>query len=216
PGDPAEHVGRAAGARPARPLRALAFGFAGRSRPPTPRRVPICRQIMARGFRGFFTGAVAAARPSRIRSHRTPRLGRLGWWAGLLIQVPQALLGRRGVAVLFEWDQGARDLVAEAFAESGLELQTWRPVPTNPAALGDFARGNMPAIWHGLVARPDLPDHEFEALLYVARRRAERLAEQRSVSLYLPSCSCRTLVYKGLMAGPALADFYPHRVDEAV
>src|SRR5207244_6299792 len=68
--------------------------------------------------------------------------GKSGDGAGLLIQVPQALLGRRGVAVLFEWDRRARDLVTEAFAESRLELESWRPVPTKPAALGDFARGN--------------------------------------------------------------------------
>src|SRR5438105_15216074 len=107
--------------------------------------------------------------------------GKSGDGAGLLIQVPRSLVGRVGVAALFEWDAGGRELVAEALTEVGLELAEWRKVPIDPEALGDFARAEMPRIWHGLVAWPDLPERDFEALLFVARRRAEALAEEREV-----------------------------------
>ena len=52
--------------------------------------------------------------------------GKSGDGAGLLIQVPHRLLGGElGVAALFEWDKRARGIVADAVAESGLELVGW-------------------------------------------------------------------------------------------
>jgi glutamate synthase (ferredoxin) len=141
--------------------------------------------------------------------------GKSGDGAGLLLQVPHRLLGGRlGVAALFEWDGRAKELVTEALATCGLRLFEWRPVPIDPESLGERARATMPAIWHGLVANPDLDPDEWERRLYVARRRAERKAAAEGVRMYLPSLSSRTLVYKGLMAGTRLADFYLDLQDE--
>src|SRR5207245_6767312 len=56
---------------------------------------------------------------------------------------------------------------------------------------------------------------EWEHRLYLARRRAERRSTEESVRMYLPSLSSRTVVYKGLMAGTRLADFYIDLRDEA-
>ena len=135
--------------------------------------------------------------------------GRSGDGAGLLIQVPQRLLGGEvAVAVLFEWDKRARRIVADAMASTGLELLSWRAVPVDPRSLGARALGTRPNIWHGLIAKPDLEPDEWERRLYLARRRAEARARAAGVSMYLPSCSSRTVVYKGLMAGTRLADFY--------
>jgi glutamate synthase domain-containing protein 2/glutamate synthase domain-containing protein 1/glutamate synthase domain-containing protein 3 len=135
--------------------------------------------------------------------------GKSGDGAGLLIQVPHRLIGgEAAVAALFAWDRGAREIVAGALAASGLRLLEWRAVPVDPSSLGERARETMPTVWHGLIANPDLDPDEWEHRLYLARRRAERRAEEESVRLYLPSCSSRTLVYKGLMAGTRLADFY--------
>jgi glutamate synthase (ferredoxin) len=135
--------------------------------------------------------------------------GKSGDGAGLLIQVPQKLLGGEvAVAVLFEWDKRARQIVEDAMARTGLELFSWRAVPVDPGSLGERARATRPAIWHGLVAKPDLEPDEWEHRLYLARRRAEARAQDEAVSMYLPSCSSRTVVYKGLMAGTRLADFY--------
>ena len=135
--------------------------------------------------------------------------GKSGDGAGLLIQVPQRLLGGDvGVAVLFEWDKRARRVVADAVASAGLELLSWRAVPVDPRSLGERALGTRPTIWHGLIAKPDLDPDEWERRLYLVRRRAEARAQEEAVSMYLPSCSSRTVVYKGLMAGTRLADFY--------
>ena len=135
--------------------------------------------------------------------------GKSGDGAGLLIQVPHRLLGGEvAVAVLFEWDNRARRIVAESIASAGMELLSWRAVPVDPRSLGERALATSPSIWHGLIAKPDLDPEEWERRLYLARRRAEVRAQEEGVSMYLPSCSSRTVVYKGLMAGTRLADFY--------
>ena len=135
--------------------------------------------------------------------------GKSGDGAGLLIQVPQRLLGGDvAVAALFEWDERAREVIAASVAKYGLQLLDWRAVPVDAASLGERARDTMPAVWHGLIAKPDLDPDEWEHHLYLVRRHAERAAADQSVHMYLPSCSSRTVVYKGLMAGTRLADFY--------
>ena len=142
--------------------------------------------------------------------------GKSGDGAGLLIQVPRRLLGGDfAVAALFEWDERAREVVAESIADSGLGVVEWRRVPVDSASLGERALASQPAIWHGLIAKPNLDPDAWEHSLYVARRRAERRAEADGVHMYLASCSSRTLVYKGLMAGTRLSDFYLDLQDPA-
>jgi len=159
------------------------------------------------GHRAVELGVQALAR----LSHRggLDADGKSGDGAGLLVQVPHRLLGGDfAVAALFEWDGRAREIVAESLASSGLELVDWRQVPVDSDSLGERARESQPSIWHGLVARPNLDPDAWEHRLYLARRRAERRAEADRVRMYLPSMSSRTLVYKGLMAGTRLSDFY--------
>jgi glutamate synthase (ferredoxin) len=142
--------------------------------------------------------------------------GKSGDGAGLLIQVPHRLLGGDvAVAALFAWDDTARALVAASIEQFGLQLLEWRAVPVDADSLGERARETMPAVWHGLIAKPDLDPDEWEHRLYMVRRRAEQAAAEQGVRMYLPSCSSRTLVYKGLMAGTRLADFYPDLRDPA-
>ncbi|GAC1505345.1 MAG: hypothetical protein NVS1B3_03450 [Candidatus Dormibacteraceae bacterium] len=141
--------------------------------------------------------------------------GKSGDGAGLLLQVPQRLLGDVAVAALFEWDERAKDVVAEALAVGGMQVVEWRKVPVDTATLGERAQATMPGIWHGLIARPDLDPDELERRLYVARRRAEKRADAQGIRMYLPSLSARTIVYKGLMAGTRLADFYLDLQDPA-
>ena len=65
--------------------------------------------------------------------------GKSGDGAGLLIQVPHRLLGDVAVASLFEWDERAKDVVAESVAAGGMQLVGWRKVPIDPEALGALA-----------------------------------------------------------------------------
>jgi glutamate synthase (ferredoxin) len=141
--------------------------------------------------------------------------GKSGDGAGLLIQVPKRLLGDVAVAALFDWDARSRELVADEIEAAGMRLLEWRPVPIDPSSLGERARETMPAVWHGLIAMPDVDPDEWEHGLYLVRRRAERRAVDEGVKMYLSSLSSRTLVYKGLMAGTRLADFYVDLQDPA-
>ena len=142
--------------------------------------------------------------------------GKSGDGAGLLIQVPGRIVGGAyGVVALFDWDERSRNVVEEAVAEHGMRLVGWRQVPVDPDSLGQRARETMPAIWHGLIDDPGLDPVEWEHRLYRARRRAERTAEGEGVRMYIASCSSQTVVYKGLMAGTRLADFYLDLRDEA-
>jgi glutamate synthase (ferredoxin) len=158
--------------------------------------------------------------------------GKSGDGAGLMIQVPRQVFGQHtAVAVLFEWDGRAREVLAQALASEGMGVADWRAVPVDPDALGEKARRDMPRIWHAVITRPDVSEQggragealraaapwggvpptfeqEWEDCLYRSRRRAERAAEAAGVRMYVPSCSCRTVVYKGLMAGTHLAAFY--------
>jgi len=137
--------------------------------------------------------------------------GKSGDGAGLLIQVPDKVLGGRyAVCVVFAWDERARELV-----ERYLRVAVWRAVPLDVDSLGARAKETMPAIWHGLIENPGLDGESFERELYIARRRIERSAEIEAVRMYVPSCSSRTVVYKGLMAGTRLADFYLDLQDPA-
>src|SRR5438876_685270 len=135
--------------------------------------------------------------------------GKSGDGAGLLIQVPHRLLGGDfAVTALFEWEGRGRQVFESAAATVGIQVADWRSVPVDPETLGGRARETMPGIWHGLIANTRLEPDEWELRLYLARRRAEKLAASEDVRMYLSSCSSRTLVYKGLMAGTKLADFY--------
>jgi len=136
--------------------------------------------------------------------------GKSGDGAGILLQIPRRLVGE-GVAVvaIFEWDDRARGVVGRAVEAEGMHVSGWRPVPIDESALGPHAAATRPGVWQCLVADAGLDTDEWERRLYRARRRAERVAEAEGVAMYVVSSSARTVVYKGLMAGTALAAFYP-------
>ena len=89
-----------------------------------------------------------------------------------------------------------------------------------PGALGAAAAASRPAVAQAFVARParsaadprPITDDAFERRLVVARRRLETAARDAGgavAELSVPSASCRTIVYKGLVAGGRLAELYP-------
>jgi glutamate synthase domain-containing protein 2/glutamate synthase domain-containing protein 1/glutamate synthase domain-containing protein 3 len=117
-------------------------------------------------------------------------------------------------------ERSARRLVEEVFAAAGLPIDRWRSVPFDPSALGAAAAASRPAPMHAIVRRParsaidgrPVTDAEFERRLIVARRRLETAARAsggRDAELSVPSASCLTIVYKGLVAGGRLRDLYP-------
>ncbi|MFL5726582.1 MAG: glutamate synthase large subunit [Chloroflexota bacterium] len=138
----------------------------------------------------------------------------------LLVGSPEAA-ARPAVAMLF-LPRGrvratrARELVRAALATEGVAVATWRRVPVDVAALGAEAARSRPDVIQAIVPRPfdsrlgrPLADAEFERRLILARRRAESAARAERLDFSVPSMSCRTIVYKGLVAGGRLRAFYP-------
>jgi len=108
-------------------------------------------------------------------------------------------------------------LVTEVLLGDGIPLLGWREVPVRPEVLGASARAAMPVIRQVLVGRPaGADDDTWERQLYLARRELEHRAAARGLdALYVCSLSCRTVVYKGLLTGGQLGDFYPDLRDPA-
>lgn len=150
--------------------------------------------------------------------------------AGITIQLPRRLLAReverlahRSVdphllaAGLVFLPAENHHLIERCKAELTVSLNEqdivdiwWRPVPVRPEVLGQQARQSMPHIEQVIAARPaGIDTMEFERRLYLARRRAERCAKELNASgFFVPSLSCRTIVYKGLFVARDLAAFY--------
>jgi len=137
---------------------------------------------------------------------------RTGDGSGLLTPIPRAIFGERtGVAVLFVRGDDPRPAVETAAKEEDLAVVEWREVPVEPAALGDLARRSAPHVVQVVfedAAEVPLAQDERRALRF--RRRIERA----TLGVYVTSCSFRTLVYKGLAAADAVADFYPDLADD--
>ncbi|HEY5434015.1 MAG TPA: glutamate synthase large subunit [Candidatus Limnocylindrales bacterium] len=162
--------------------------------------------------------------------------------AGILTGVPHAFLratareagldlpagGGQGVAMVFLPRDTASRAASVAFFEQvlaaeGLTFLGWRDVPTDPMGLGESASASRPVIRQAFIARPadlslgEAADLVFERRLYVARRLIEK-AVQRSAhpgrgDFYVPSMSCRTIVYKGMLNASQLLTFYPDLLD---
>src|ERR687886_1682882 len=106
--------------------------------------------------------------------------GKSGDGAGLLIQIPRRLFGPGvAVAVLFEWDERARGVLARALAGQGMGVADWRRPPVAVESLGERARRSLPTIWQAVIPQPDCSEPEWEDRLYLARRHAEKEARRQ-------------------------------------
>jgi glutamate synthase domain-containing protein 2/glutamate synthase domain-containing protein 1/glutamate synthase domain-containing protein 3 len=151
--------------------------------------------------------------------------------AGITLQLPDRLLravsgvelpeaGRYGVIVCFLPQDARRRveleqlLVARVEAEGQAALG-WRDVPVRPDQIGRVAREAAPVIRQLFVgAGADALDFDaFERKLYVIHRSAEIASGEE---LTIPSCSSRTVVYKGMLAANQVPRFFPDLTDERI
>ena len=146
--------------------------------------------------------------PHRLFAKVLTRLGAAGVAPGEyaigVIFLPKAPQGQDASAVV------ARRIVEEEIAAHQLRLLGWRTVPIDASVLGDKALTTLPDIQHVLVARPpSIAAEAFERQLFLLRRRIEQRWERRGLrDCYIPSCSSRTIAYKGLLVAPQLECFY--------
>ncbi len=147
--------------------------------------------------------------------------------AGVLTQVPRELflreLAQQGVhanaddlAVGFFFlptdstkAEQASQIVSRMLTDRGLTVLGWREVPTNDEILGERAREMKPIMRQVIIARPaGLDDREYERTLFLARKKMEAEFRAQNLTAYISSLSARTIVYKGLVIGKYLRDFY--------
>ncbi|MBL8928781.1 MAG: glutamate synthase large subunit [Kineosporiaceae bacterium] len=146
--------------------------------------------------------------------------------AGILTQIPDAFLrevvdfalpDRGGYAVgtafLPDEDEACAEAVAgieRIAAEEGLAVLGWRDVPITAGLVGDTARACQPRFRQLFVAsaRGRVVGMALERMAFCLRKRVEH-----EVSVYFPSLSARTLIYKGMLTTGQLEPFFPDLSD---
>ncbi len=151
--------------------------------------------------------------------------GKTGDGVGILTQIPHKffvkkmkeqgvdLPGKRKYGVgMFFFPQNdldmrqAKSMFEIIVRKAGLNLLAWRKVDSQPDVLGSKARECMPRIYQAFIERPESTktDLEFDRMLYIIRREFE----QSNENTYVPSLSCRTIVYKGMFLVGQLRTFF--------
>ena len=152
--------------------------------------------------------------------------------AGLLIQIPHSFYAREcqklgfalpepgeyGMGLVFLPVEHTARLQAEGIVEritreEGLEVLGWRDTPIDADAIGRVARASQPYIEQIFIRRAaGMSEDALERKLYVIRKRAEHEIAASEIRdkdfFYMPSLSCRTVVYKGLLLAPQIQKFY--------
>jgi len=153
--------------------------------------------------------------------------------AGVLIQIPHRFFdyecaaegihlpkpGFYGMGCVFLPEElGQRILCQEVFEEiireEGQAVLGWRKVPQDNTLLGESAREVEPDIRQIFIGRStDLATEDaFERKLFIIRKRVERAIRESGLRnykyFYVPSLSCRTVVYKGMFTASQLEYFY--------
>lgn len=158
--------------------------------------------------------------------------------AGILLQIPDEFfrceaerlgfelpdLESYGVAMLFlpqdaDLRRHCEDIFVEQIEATGLKVLGRREVPTDNSCLGNLAKTAEPVVRQVFIDGAGHDGDELERRLYVARKRAERSIRRAfgdEVDFYVPSMSCRTIVYKGMFLAPQLFAYYPDLGDTRV
>ena len=157
--------------------------------------------------------------------------GKTGDGVGILTQIPHKFFkkvlkdtgitigGEREYAVgMFFFPQNelkrsqARKMFEIIVAKEGLTFLGWRKLPIVSSVLGQRALESCPQIYQAFIKRPAecREDLEFDRKLYVVRR----VFEQSNENTYVPSLSCRTIVYKGMFLVGQLRTFFLDLQDE--
>ncbi len=152
--------------------------------------------------------------------------------SGVLTQIPRTLLlrelSRQGVQAdaadlavgmfFLPQDTAAtttcRAIISRILTDYGLSVPGWRDVPTDDSVLGQRALETRPRICQAIISRrAGLSDEDYERILFLARKAMEAEFQAQNLDAYIPSLSSRTLVYKGLLIGRYLQDFYSDLTD---
>ncbi len=158
--------------------------------------------------------------------------------AGLLMQIPHEFFrnvtgfplpdpGEYGVGMVFlPRDDAQREyctgLIEDVVRREGQDLLGWRDVPTDNTPIGETAKVVEPVVRQVFIGRgKGVADAaQFERKLYVIRKVLELAVRDSDLPeramFYVPSLSCRTINYKGLLLATQFATYYPDVNDPAM
>ncbi|MCH9639431.1 MAG: glutamate synthase subunit alpha, partial [Betaproteobacteria bacterium] len=161
--------------------------------------------------------------------------------AGILLQIPHAFFqhtckglgfslpkpGQYGAGMVFlppDKDQryDCEKQLEEIVRGEGMDVLGWRNVPTDNLYLGDTAKSCEPFIAQVFIGSQAtlVDDMTFERKLYIIRRQAENIIRYGGIAggdyFYIPSLSCKTLVYNGMLTAWQVSAFYPDLSDPLV
>jgi glutamate synthase (NADPH) large chain len=160
--------------------------------------------------------------------------------AGILLQIPHEFFARECSKLGFELSLPGTYAVGMTFLpvekhhrlqcegileriirEEGLSVLGWRDTPCYASTIGRVARGSQPYIQQIFVGCGSFTEEDaFERKLYVVRKRAEVEIAASSIEdkevFHIPSLSCRTIVYKGLLLATQITNFYKELSDPDV
>ncbi|WP_339189718.1 glutamate synthase large subunit [Paenibacillus sp. FSL P2-0121] len=153
--------------------------------------------------------------------------------AGIMLQIPHRFFaseaqklgfalpeqGHYGVGMIFlshndEVRAHHEALLSNIIAEEGQIVLGYRDVPTYDEMLGKTAKAAKPFVRQVFIGRSASVTNElsFERKLYVIRKRAELAIRyggaEEDESFYIPSLSCRKIVYKGMLTTEQVGQFY--------
>ncbi len=164
-------------------------------------------------------------------SHRGAIGGDLktGDGAGILFQIPDGFFrkecegahislpsaGGYGVGMIFmprssRLREAFMEVLVDTVVNEELEFLGWREVPVCSEAIEGQARERQPVILQCFLHGRGLEGAVLERKLYVVRRQIEKRVMECSGQepFYIPSLSCRTIVYKGLFTAAQLPAYY--------
>ena len=102
-------------------------------------------------------------------------------------------------------DFAAKQRLEKIAAEEGLTILGWRKLPINQSSLGATALSVMPEFEQIFIASTEgYKDLDLDRRAFAFRKRAEH-----ELSIYFPSLSSRTIVYKGMLTTGQLEEFFP-------
>ena len=102
-------------------------------------------------------------------------------------------------------DFAAKQRLEKIAAEEGLTILGWRKLPINQSSLGATALSVMPEFEQVFIASTEgYKDLDLDRRAFAFRKRAEH-----ELSIYFPSLSSRTIVYKGMLTTGQLEEFFP-------
>nr|YP_009393473.1 glutamate synthase [Bostrychia simpliciuscula]ARW62035.1 glutamate synthase [Bostrychia simpliciuscula] len=147
--------------------------------------------------------------------------------AGITTQIPWKLLlssfenininniKSYGIAMIFFLSENfeyIKNVFQWTLSEYKFSIIGWRKVPVNSSVLGEKSLKNEPCVMQCLVKSDQFKENELEKILYIVRKKIEKIISNTSPQIYkdfyICSFSSKIIVYKGMLRSQVLSKYY--------